>query len=193
MLWPVDSEDRRTTWILGQQTKTHTLYVLLCGLWQVLNFMWLKFLLIWRFFRFWALVSADLRAMSNNCNLYTCNASSHYYVSLLQIDGIETQENMIKCLNNCCDLETFWKSWHASYNRYLVRYCQTCMETAEVHIIFLYCYNWPDEATLVLFLIWRYLYIPLGGSQWRFLNVWIIFTFVAIWHDLEWWVCFKDL
>lgn len=89
----------------------------------VLNFMWLKFLLIWRFFRFWAL-----------------------------IDGIETQENMTKCLNNCCDLETFWKSWHASYNRYLV----------------------------------RYLYIPLGGSRWRFLNVWIIFTFVAIWHDLEW-------
>lgn len=34
----------------------------------------------------------------------------------------------------------------------------------------------------------RYLYIPLGGSKWRFLNVWIIFTFVAIWHDLEWWV-----
>lgn len=89
----------------------------------VLNFMWLKFLLIWRFFRFWAL-----------------------------IDGIETLENMTKCLNNCCDLETFWKSWHASYNRYLV----------------------------------RYLYIPLGGSRWRFLNVWIIFTFVAIWHDLEW-------
>jgi hypothetical protein len=34
----------------------------------------------------------------------------------------------------------------------------------------------------------RYLYIPLGGSKWRFLNVWVIFTFVAIWHDLEWWV-----
>lgn len=39
----------------------------------------------------------------------------------------------------------------------------------------------------------RYLYIPLGGSRWRFLNVWIIFTFVAIWHDLEWWVYIETL
>ncbi|KAB1199160.1 putative membrane-bound O-acyltransferase C24H6.01c [Morella rubra] len=31
-----------------------------------------------------------------------------------------------------------------------------------------------------------YMYIPLGGSQKKLLNVWIIFTFVAIWHDLEW-------
>ncbi|KAJ7543421.1 hypothetical protein O6H91_09G037700 [Diphasiastrum complanatum] len=89
----------------------------------VLNFMWLKFLLIWRFFRFWALAS-----------------------------GIEAPENMLRCVNNCYDLEGFWRSWHASYNRWLV----------------------------------RYLYVPLGGAQWRLLNVWIIFTFVALWHDLEW-------
>ncbi|CAM6047301.1 unnamed protein product [Sphagnum compactum] len=89
----------------------------------VLNFMWLKFLLIWRFFRFWTLVN-----------------------------GIEAPENMTRCMNNCYDLEGFWKGWHSSYNRYLV----------------------------------RYLYIPLGGSKWRLINVWIIFTFVAIWHDLEW-------
>ncbi|MCO5557498.1 hypothetical protein L7F22_011063 [Adiantum nelumboides] len=89
----------------------------------VLNFMWLKFLLIWRFFRFWALV-----------------------------DGVETVENMPHCINNCYDLEGFWKSWHASYNRWLV----------------------------------RYLYIPLGGARYRILNIWVIFTFVAVWHDLEW-------
>lgn len=29
------------------------------------------------------------------------------------------------------------------------------------------------------------MYIPLGGASWRLLNVWVIFTFVAIWHDLE--------
>ncbi|KAJ7561799.1 hypothetical protein O6H91_03G041600 [Diphasiastrum complanatum] len=57
----------------------------------VLNFMWLKFLLIWRFFRFWALAS-----------------------------GIEALENMPRCVNNCYDLEGFWQSWHASYNRWLV-------------------------------------------------------------------------
>ncbi|KAH1035650.1 hypothetical protein GLYMA_20G116900v4 [Glycine max] len=89
----------------------------------VLNFMWLKFLLIWRFFRFWSL-----------------------------INGIETPENMPKCINNCHNLEGFWKNWHASFNKWLV----------------------------------RYIYIPLGGSKKKLLNVWVVFTFVAIWHDLEW-------
>ncbi|XP_043724395.1 membrane-bound O-acyltransferase gup1 isoform X1 [Telopea speciosissima] len=89
----------------------------------VLNFMWLKFLLIWRYFRFWALVG-----------------------------GVEAPENMPRCINNCYDLESFWKNWHASFNKWLV----------------------------------RYLYIPLGGSHKKLLNVWVIFTFVAIWHDLEW-------
>nr|DAD43902.1 TPA_asm: hypothetical protein HUJ06_002132 [Nelumbo nucifera] len=90
---------------------------------QVLNFMWLKFFLIWRYFRFWSLTA-----------------------------GIEAPENMPKCINNCYDLESFWKNWHASFNKWLV----------------------------------RYMYIPLGGSQKKLLNVWIIFTFVALWHDLEW-------
>ncbi|XP_073099286.1 membrane-bound O-acyltransferase gup1 isoform X2 [Elaeis guineensis] len=68
------------------------------------------------------------------------------------IGGIETPENMPKCINNCYNLEGFWKNWHASFNKWLV----------------------------------RYMYIPLGGSQRKLLNVWVIFTFVAIWHDLEW-------
>ncbi|KAH9609429.1 hypothetical protein KSS87_023825 [Heliosperma pusillum] len=90
---------------------------------QVLNFMWLKFLLIWRYFRFCALVN-----------------------------GVEAPENMPKCINNCHNLQSFWKSWHASYNKWLV----------------------------------RYIYIPLGGARTKLLNVWVIFTFVAVWHDLEW-------
>ncbi|XWS65402.1 hypothetical protein CRYUN_Cryun05aG0109600 [Craigia yunnanensis] len=89
----------------------------------VINFMWLKFFLIWRYFRFWSL-----------------------------INGIEAPENMPKCVNNCHDLESFWKSWHASFNKWIV----------------------------------RYMYIPLGGSQRKLLNIWVIFTFVAVWHDLEW-------
>ncbi|KAJ0965864.1 hypothetical protein J5N97_027002 [Dioscorea zingiberensis] len=89
----------------------------------VINFMWLKFYLIWRFFRIWSLIG-----------------------------GVETLENMPRCVNNCYDLESFWKSWHASFNKWLV----------------------------------RYMYIPLGGSQRKLLNVWVIFTFVALWHDLEW-------
>ncbi|KAJ6694377.1 hypothetical protein OIU85_005097 [Salix viminalis] len=89
----------------------------------VLNFMWLKFSLIWRYFRFWSLIC-----------------------------GVEAPENMPRCINNCCNLESFWKNWHASYNKWLV----------------------------------RYMYIPLGGYQRKLLNIWVIFTFVAIWHDLEW-------
>ncbi|MBA0601887.1 hypothetical protein Gorai_002091, partial [Gossypium raimondii] len=68
------------------------------------------------------------------------------------IAGIEAPENMPKCVNNCHDLESFWKSWHASFNKWIV----------------------------------RYMYIPLGGSQRKLLNIWVIFTFVAVWHDLEW-------
>lgn len=89
----------------------------------VLNFMWLKFFLMWRYFRLWSLIC-----------------------------GIEAPENMPRCINNCYNLESFWKNWHASFNKWLV----------------------------------RYMYIPLGGSQRKLLNVWVIFTFVAVWHDLEW-------
>ncbi|XP_068658953.1 membrane-bound O-acyltransferase gup1 isoform X2 [Aristolochia californica] len=89
----------------------------------VLMFMWLKFFLIWRYFRFWSLIA-----------------------------GIDVPENMPRCINNCHNLETFWKNWHASFNKWLV----------------------------------RYIYIPLGGSRTKLVNVWIVFTFVAIWHDLEW-------
>lgn len=129
-------------WILSlvlMEAMTHFFYYnafAISGLWKqlspfeifiigygVLNFMWLKFFLIWRFFRFWSLIG-----------------------------GIETPENMPRCMNNCYNLESFWKSWHASFNKWLV----------------------------------RYLYIPLGGSKRKLLNVWAIFTFVAIWHDLEW-------
>ena len=60
---------------------------------MVLNFMWLKFTAIWRFFRLWALAS-----------------------------GVEAPENMLRCINNNATILGFWKGWHASYNRWLVRY-----------------------------------------------------------------------
>lgn len=31
----------------------------------------------------------------------------------------------------------------------------------------------------------RYIYIPLGGSKWALINLWPIFVFVALWHDLN--------
>lgn len=57
-----------------------------------------------------------------------------------------------RCVCNNYDISGFWRSWHASFNKWLI----------------------------------RYMYIPLGGQKWRLLNVWPIFTFVALWHDLEW-------
>jgi protein-cysteine N-palmitoyltransferase HHAT len=89
----------------------------------VLKMMWLKFLIIWRFFRWWAMA-----------------------------DGIMTVENQQRCMSNNYSLEQFWKGWHASFNQWIV----------------------------------RYMYKPMGGRQYRFFNVWLIFLFVALWHDFEW-------
>ncbi|CAE8647970.1 unnamed protein product [Polarella glacialis] len=89
---------------------------------MILNVMWLKFLVIWRFARLWALC-----------------------------DGFECIENMQRCVCNNYSIIGFWKGWHVSFNRWLV----------------------------------RYLYVPLGGRKWRWANVWLVFGFVAIWHDAE--------
>jgi len=35
----------------------------------------------------------------------------------------------------------------------------------------------------------RYLYVPLGGTKTQHLSIWLIFLFIALWHDLWWrWV-----
>lgn len=48
------------------------------------------------------------------------------------------------------------------------------------------------------FNVWliRYIFIPLGGSKYKFISIWIIFTFVALWHDVKlnlllwgWFIC----
>lgn len=88
----------------------------------LLKIMWLKFLLIWRFFRCWAM-----------------------------FDGVDPPENMLRCMSNNYSLEQFWKGWHASYNKWLV----------------------------------RYIYKPLGGSKYRIVTAFVIFFFVALWHDCE--------
>jgi hypothetical protein len=35
---------------------------------------------------------------------------------------------------------------------------------------------------------YMYLYIPLSVSQRNLLSIWVVFTFRAVWHDLEWWL-----
>lgn len=58
-----------------------------------LNLMWLKFFVLWRVARMWALA-----------------------------DGIDPPENMKRALCNHYSVASFWQCWHASFNRWLVRY-----------------------------------------------------------------------
>ncbi|KAJ3296089.1 glycerol transporter [Borealophlyctis nickersoniae] len=58
-----------------------------------LKVIWLKLLIIWRFFRLWALS-----------------------------DTIDSTENMTRCMSNNFSAMDFWKHWHRSFNRWLVRY-----------------------------------------------------------------------
>ncbi|TFY83924.1 hypothetical protein EWM64_g90 [Hericium alpestre] len=91
------------------------------GFWNLV-IVWLKLLLPWRFFRLWAL-----------------------------LDGIDPPENMVRCVANNYSTLGFWRSWHRSYNLWLV----------------------------------RYIYIPLGGTKRVALSTVLIFSFVALWHDLS--------
>ncbi|KAJ5328112.1 hypothetical protein N7452_008502 [Penicillium brevicompactum] len=110
-----------------------------------LHIIWLKLLIPWRFFRLWALV-----------------------------DGIDPPENMVRCMSNNYSAFAFWRGWHRSYNRWIV----------------------------------RYIYVPLGGGgggqrspgapkpasppKSSFMNKFMqirnflmVFTFVALWHDIN--------
>ena len=58
-----------------------------------LQIIWLKLLLPWRFFRLWAMA-----------------------------DGIETPENMLRCMSNNYSALAFWRAWHRSFNRWIIRY-----------------------------------------------------------------------
>ncbi|KAI4281093.1 MAG: hypothetical protein L6R35_005747 [Caloplaca aegaea] len=98
-----------------------------------LHHIWLKLLLPWRFFRLWAL-----------------------------LDGIDPPENMVRCMSDNYSALAFWRGWHRSFNRWIV----------------------------------RYIYIPLGGSGGpgtrgsggkarAVFNMLVVFTFVALWHDIQ--------
>lgn len=87
-----------------------------------LNVIWLKLLIPWRLFRLWAM-----------------------------LDNMDTPENMIRCVYNNYSAVAFWRAWHRSYNKWVI----------------------------------RYIYIPLGGSNNRILTSLAVFSFVAIWHDIQ--------
>lgn len=119
--------------MLGLQTRLNPPQLAVFS-YVLLKMMWLKFLLIWRFFRLWALA-----------------------------DGINPPENMLKCMSNNSSLSDFWKGWHSSFNLWIVR--------LRIH------------SSKPIFV--RYIYVPLGGKSNQIWNVWPIFFFVSIWHDIE--------
>ena len=57
---------------------------------------------------------------------------------------------MLRCVNNNYTFAGFWRQWHATLNKWIL----------------------------------RYIYIPLGGSSSQKWSMWVIFSFVGLWHDL---------
>ena len=103
----------------GQGLEYHALQVAITG-WWVLSFMWLKFTVIWRFFRLAAL-----------------------------LEGIDAPENMRRCFAMNYDIQGFWKNWHASFNQWLVRYMYIPFGGAKYQIltiwpIFFFVAIWHD-------------------------------------------------
>ncbi|RDA93250.1 hypothetical protein CP533_6480 [Ophiocordyceps camponoti-saundersi (nom. inval.)] len=102
-----------------------------------LHIIWLKLLLPWRLFRLWALV-----------------------------DGIDPPENMVRCVSNNYSTQLFWRAWHRSYNRWLIRY------------LYVPLVGHSSSSSSAATGKWR----SIARSVATYLAV---FTFVALWHDIK--------
>lgn len=91
---------------------------------------WLKLLIPWRLFRLWSL-----------------------------IDGIDPPENMVRCVSDNYSTLSFWRNWHRSYNKWLIRYLWIPLGGADFR-----------TALSAVRSVASYL---------------LIFTFVALWHDIQ--------
>ncbi|KAB5578697.1 MBOAT, membrane-bound O-acyltransferase family-domain-containing protein [Coniochaeta sp. 2T2.1] len=95
-----------------------------------LHLIWLKLLIPWRLFRLWALV-----------------------------DGVDPPENMVRCVSDNYSCLQFWRAWHRSYNKWLIRYIYIPLGGVDFR-------TWRKGLRSVV----TYL---------------LIFTFVALWHDIK--------
>jgi len=95
-----------------------------------LHHIWLKLLIPWRFFRLWGL-----------------------------LDGIDPPENMSRCASNNYSALAFWRCWHRSYNRWVIRY--------------IYVPIGGSRSPGLL------------GKVRQIANMLLVFMFVAIWHDIN--------
>ena len=89
---------------------------------NILTFLWLKYAVIWKFFRFCA-----------------------------WCDGIYTEENMNRFVYNIYSLELFFRGVNRSLSRWMV----------------------------------KYLYIPLGGKNKKYINIWVVFGFWYLLLDFK--------
>lgn len=94
-----------------------------------LHIIWLKLMIPWRFFRLWAL-----------------------------LDGIDPPENMVRCMSDNYSAFGFWRSWHRSFNRWIVRY------------VYIPLGGGPGGGS---------------GKVRGIVNMLAVFTFVALWHDIN--------
>lgn len=95
-----------------------------------LHIIWLKLLLPWRLFRLWALA-----------------------------DGVDPPENMLRCVSNNFSALSFWRGWHRSYYRWLIRYIYVPLGGSDF-----------GSAARAARSVATYL---------------MVFTFVALWHDIQ--------
>jgi D-alanyl-lipoteichoic acid acyltransferase DltB (MBOAT superfamily) len=96
-----------------------------------LHIIWLKLLIPWRCFRLWALV-----------------------------DGIDPPENMVRCMSDNYSALAFWRGWHRSFNRWIVRYIYIPLGGS----------GKPGEKR---------------SNTRAIANFLLVFTFVALWHDIN--------
>ncbi|KAL4936103.1 MBOAT, membrane-bound O-acyltransferase family-domain-containing protein, partial [Aspergillus oleicola] len=106
-----------------------------------LHIIWLKLLIPWRFFRLWALV-----------------------------DGIDPPENMVRCVSNNYSAFGFWRSWHRSLNRWIVRYLYVPLGGGNNR-------STPSSGTRPA--------SPLYAKARQIFNFLVVFTFIALWHDIN--------
>lgn len=98
-----------------------------------LHHIWLKLLLPWRFFRLWAL-----------------------------LDSIDPPENVLRCASDNYSTFAFWRGWHRSFNRWIIRYIYIPMGGS----------GGPGTRGK-----W--------GQVRGIVNLLAVFTFVAMWHDIQ--------
>lgn len=122
-----------------------------------LHLVWLKLLLLWRFFRLWAL-----------------------------IDGIDPPENLVRCMSNNYSTLAFWRAWHRSYHLWIIRYLYIPLgggrgrgrasgRTSTSSSSSSSSSTTPNDSVSATF--W--------SKARGILNQLTVFTFVAVWHDIN--------